>query len=102
MATTLSTASMNFHVDGVQVNTYPLITLAQPEKILLKVDHARTPLLSVLLTPVITTPVSPNVYRALSPPMLKWTFINSRPLVFLTGGLFQYFGCVISFVTILM
>jgi hypothetical protein len=88
MATTPSAAPMTLSVDGAQANTYPPITLARPEKTPLKDDHARTRLLSALLAPVTTTPVSPNAHRALSPPMFRWFFNYFPPLAFLTGGLF--------------
>jgi hypothetical protein len=93
---------MTLSVAGAQANIYPPITPARPEKTPLKDDHARTRLLSVLLAPVTMTPVSPNAHRALPPPMFRWLFNYLPPLAFLTGGSFQYFGCVISSVTILM
>jgi hypothetical protein len=102
MATTPSDAPMTLSVDGAQANTFPPITPARPEKTLLKDDHARIRLLSVLLALVTTTPVSPNAHRALPPPMFRWFSNYFPPLVFLTGGSFQYFGCVISSVTMLM
>jgi hypothetical protein len=102
LATTPYAAPMTLSVAGAQANIYPPITPARPEKTPLKDDHARTRLLSVLLAPATMTPVSPNAHRALPPPMFIWFFNHFPPLAFLTGGSFQYFGCVISSVTILM
>ena len=97
MATTLSDAPTTLFVDSALANTYPPITLAQPEKTQLKDDHARTLLLSVLPAQVTTTPASPNAPHALPPLMCKWYFSDFPPLVFLTGGLILYFLGVLFF-----
>ena len=73
---------MTLRVDGAQANIFPPITPARPEKTPLKVDHARTRLLSVLLALATTTPVSPNAPHALQPLRFKWTPSNFPPLVF--------------------
>src|SRR6266852_5088721 len=97
-ATTPSAAPMTPSVDGALANTPPPTTSAQSGKTPLKDDHARKRLLSVLLAPVTTTPVSPSVRRALQPPTFKWSCTNFPSLLFyiswivilLSGVLFSF------------